>query len=130
MKTGLHYLMPASLLAAALFALPSCKKDSGGSGPAVNSTYYLSASVSGTSWKANVGLDSLHDPALAALNGLSTGDIAAVIGEETSGKDTSAFVIVFPVDIPLNQAIAFNTANIALAAYAPNASLVYETPPT
>jgi hypothetical protein len=129
MKTELHCLLTAGVLVAALFTLPSCKKDSGNSS-AVNSAYYLSASVSGTSWNANVGLDSLHDPAIAALNGLNTGDIAVVIAEEASGKDTSAFVIVFPVEIPLNQAWAFNTANLALAAYAPNASLVYQTPST
>jgi len=127
MKTGLTYLVPAGLLAVVLFAFPSCKKDSGGSS-AVNSAYYLSASVSGKSWNANVGLDNLHDPALAALNGLNAGDIAAVIAEEAAGKDTSAIVIVFPVNIPLNQPWAFSSANLALAAYAPNASLVYQTP--
>jgi hypothetical protein len=107
------------------FSLSACKKDSGGGSSAANSSYYLSATVNGAAWKANVANDST--PVLAALSGTGSATLVLVLGIQAAGKDSSAFAIAFPANITLNKTIVFNTANYSVAVYAPNATADYET---
>ena len=114
------------LLAAALFVLlPACKKSSGGGGGGSNSKYYLSATVNGAAWNANVANDTT--PVLAALTGTGSSTLTLVLGIQAAGKDTSAFAIVFPADITLNKTIVFNVANYTEAVFTPDGTATYAT---
>jgi hypothetical protein len=125
MKIRIGHLLLLSLLASGLFLLPACKKDSGGGGSASNSAYYLTATVNGVAWKANLANDTT--PVLAALSGSGSSTLVLVLGIQAQGKDSSAFAIVFPSNITLNKTTVFNSANYSVAVYAPSATADYET---
>lgn len=120
----------AALIAVLLMTTPSCKKSSGndGGGTPDPSGYYLTATVNGKTWSANVGANnSQHTPVLAALSGSGSATLALVLGVQAINKDSSAFAIVFPKNITLNKTVVFNASQYMAAVYAPNAALAYAT---
>jgi hypothetical protein len=123
------YVFPAffSILSLVLL-LSSCKKNSGGNdGGSNNSGYYLSASVNGKSWNANVANDSLHSPVLAAQTGSGASTVFLVLGIQAQGKDSSAFAIVFPKSITLNKTLVFDASKYMAGIYAATATSGYQT---
>ncbi len=131
MKKYVSPILTAPFLAALLLSfsalLPSCKKSSGGSDNGSSSPYYLSATINGKAWNANVANDSLHSPVLAVLTGSGSSTIALAIGIQASGKDSSALAIVFPKNITLNKTLVFNASNYMAAVYVANPTNTYET---
>src|ERR1700744_1043900 len=101
----------------------ACKK-CGGSGSSTNTSgYYLTATINGKSWAANIANDTLKSPVLAAPdNGL-----VLLLGEQLAGKDTTAIALVFPESITLNKTVAFNASQYTEAAYASGGSSGYNT---
>jgi hypothetical protein len=112
-----------------ILTLSSCKKSSGGGvgGSTNTSGYYLSATVNGKAWNANVANDSLKSPVLAGIDYTGVSYVLIVLGEQTAGKDTSAIALVFPENITLNKTVAFNAAQSIEAVYAASATAGYNT---
>src|ERR1700744_813360 len=106
MKTNLPSLT-ALALTAAMLAFTACKKDSGGGSPS-NSTYYLTASINGSTWNATVPVDTAKDNVVAVLTGTASTSIGVVLGAYVSGTDTSAIELAFPMNFSLNVPFAAN----------------------
>jgi hypothetical protein len=116
-----------SILSLALL-LSSCKKSSGGNdGSTNNSGFYLSASVNGKTWNANVANDNMQSPVLAAQTGSGASTLFLVLGIQAQGKDSSAFAIVFPQSIALNKTLVFDASKYMIGIYAATATAGYET---
>ncbi len=93
-------------VAAALWLFPSCSKssDSGASGN------YLTATVAGQSWGANVNSSLNSSPAIAIVTSTSNGPYFVLLGLKAVGKDTTGIVLVFPQNIALNKTVPFDAA--------------------
>lgn len=108
--------------------LSGCKKSSDGGGS--NSQYYLTATVSGKAWSANVANNSMNTPVLAAVTGSGSSTVILVLGIQAVGKDSSAFAIAFPPTITLNKTVAFDASKYMAAIYAASSTASYATSKT
>lgn len=95
--------------------LQGCSKSSGSDS---NSTgNYLTANVNGKAWSANVNSSLNNSPTIAILTNANGVDILYVIGIRSENKDSSAIAVIFPKNITLNKASAFNAAQYLEGAY-------------
>ncbi|MBA4166495.1 MAG: hypothetical protein H0X41_02940 [Chitinophagaceae bacterium] len=100
----------AMLLSIILFA--SCKKSSGPTdGPTLPAEFYLTATVDGKAWSANIKNGDNN------VAGGTSGGLLFVIGAQALGTDSSALVIAFPSNPQLNAVKAFDPLQKSVAAY-------------
>ncbi len=103
-----------------LFFFQNCKKDSG---PGSDSSgYYLTATVNGEPWSANVNSTLNNSPAIAAVttsNGIS---IFILLGVKAVNKDSSAIAVLFPHRVTLDKATNFDASKYSEGAYVLQAS--------
>jgi hypothetical protein len=93
----------------AISFLPACKKNSEGGD--ASSEYYLTATIDGKEWKANI---TNGQSSVAA--GLQS-SIVLVLGLQKEGNDTTAIIVAFPENITLNQPVSINPAKSSVAGY-------------
>lgn len=116
--TRMRSIAVSMLLFPALLALQSCKKSSGGGDAPNTSGYYLTATVGGKDWSANVPAPALQNsPAIAAVTTVNGVNIMVMIGVKTANKDTTAIALVFPQNLQLNKAFTFDASKSLEAAY-------------
>jgi len=98
--------MNAKIVVVSLFVLAGCsKKDP-------EPEFYVSATIAGNAWSANVA-NSQNTNAAAIINQ----SLVVVVGsQDVSGTVTSVGVI-FPKSVAINQAVAINPARNIAAAY-------------
>ena len=87
----------------------SCKKSSGSGGPPPE--FYLTATVDGTSWTANLK-NGVNDVAAGTSGGLFL-----VLGVQVKGKDSTAILLAFPVNPSLNTPKSFDPLQKSVAGY-------------
>jgi hypothetical protein len=111
------------LLLPTLFVLQSCKKSSGGGDTPNTSGYYLTATVDGKDWSANVPAPALdNSPAIAVATPVNGVNIMVMIGVKAVNKDTTAIALVFPQNLQLNKMFSFDVSKNLEAAYTAEAS--------
>lgn len=76
-----------------------------------NSSYYCTANINGTAWKA--------DRVLAG----DTSNIMIALGIKIANSDTSIFTIVFPDNIAVNQLTTFDQSQYSLLIFAMQSSI-------
>jgi hypothetical protein len=129
--TRMRSIAVSMLLLPTLLVFQSCKKSSGGGDtPANTSGYYLTATVGGKDWSANVPAPTLQNsPAIAGVTTVNGVSIMLMIGVSAANKDTTAIALVFPQNIQLNKAFTFDPTKNLEAAYtaeaAPGSSTYY-----
>ena len=104
------------LLVIIIGLLQGCKKDSGG-GSNNSSGYFLTASVNGQSWSANVNSTLNNAPAIAALSTSNGVSIFIVLGIKAVSNDSSAIAVIFPKNVTLNQSFNFDASQYSESAY-------------
>jgi hypothetical protein len=117
MRKFTHYCRVAFVLLVGIFLLQACSKSSGSDNSSTSSTYYMTATVDGKAWAANMSNNSFKSPALGGIttsNGIS---IMVVLGIYANNKDTSAFAVLFPQSTTLNQTTVFDISKFTEAAY-------------
>jgi hypothetical protein len=127
--TGIRSIALLMLLFPALIVIQSCKKSSGG-GDTNTSGYYLTASLGGQAWSANVKSPTLdNSPAIAGITTANGVNFVVLVGLTAANKDTTAIALVFPQNIQLNKPFAFDATKYLEGAYisetAPGASTYY-----
>ncbi len=118
------------MLFPALMVIQSCKKSSGGSDDTNTSGYYLTASLGGKDWSANVKSPTLdNSPAIAGITNANGVNIVVLVGIAAANKDTTAIALVFPQNIQLNKPFSFDATKYLEGAYiaetAPGATTYY-----
>jgi hypothetical protein len=96
-----------------------CKKSSGGSDSNNNPQYYLTATVAGKAWAANVSNNSLHSACTGML--VKSGSVSVVIAlgiQAKSSTDSTAIALIFPSGITLGQQTTFDDKKYSEGAYA------------
>jgi hypothetical protein len=96
-----------------------CSKSSGSEN---NSSYYMTGTVSGKAWSANLSNNSYKSPVLAGVETTNNITIVFVLGIQVANSDTSAFAVVFPKNTSLNQTLDFDITQNTEAAYIEEAS--------
>jgi len=124
-KTRIRAIAGSMLLLTVLMAGQGCKKSSGGDGSATNTSgYYLTASIGGKDWAANVnspGLD--NSPSIGVVTPFNGGALMLVLGIKAVNKDTTSLVLVFPQNVTLNKALTLDaTKNLEIAYVAETAA--------
>src|ERR1700761_8383235 len=90
------------LIAGCVLAATACKKSGGGGDNTGNNAgYFLTATVGGKAWAANVANDTLHSPVIAAITSSGSAKLVLLLGVQAAGKDSTAIAIVFPQNIVL-----------------------------
>jgi hypothetical protein len=110
-----------------LLIIPSCKKGGGskdsGNNTQLDTAYYLTATVNGQKWTANVNL---LNGAAAYAGGAST--YILVLGVQAVGKDSTAIEMSFNKAANLNTTSNFNPQYYNNIVYG-DASVAYESDP-
>jgi len=102
----------------ALLIVQSCKKSSGGSDDTGNTSgYYLTASIGGKDWSANVKSSLQNSPSIAAITTANGAKIVLLIGVKAVNKDTTAIALIFPQNIQLNKPFTFDATKYLEGAY-------------
>jgi len=115
----------AMLLLTALLAGQGCKKSSGGDGSGTNTSgYFLTASIGGKDWAANVNFPGLdNSPSIGVVMPYNGGALMIVLGIKAVNKDTTSLVLVFPQNVTLNKALTLDaTKNLEVAYIAETAA--------
>jgi hypothetical protein len=99
-----------------LFIFESCSKDSH-NGDNNSSGYYLSATINGTAWSANVNSSLNNSPVVAALTTNSGVSVFILLGIKAVSKDTTAIAVIFPQNATLNNSYNFDASSYSEAAY-------------
>jgi hypothetical protein len=101
------------------FVFQNCKKDSDVTGGTNNnpSGYYLTATINGQSWTANVSSSLKNSPAVAASTYVNGTNVVMLLGINVVNKDSSAIAIVFPKNITLSQSFAFDASKYSEGVY-------------
>src|SRR5882757_5739642 len=122
MKNFYRHIAASLVLLSILATFPGCKKSSGGGDTNTNTSgYYLTATVAGKAWAANVGAPSLsNSPCIGVLTKSGNVSVAAVLGVQAQGKDSSAIALILPSNIQLNHTVNFDVSIYTEAAYALN----------
>lgn len=97
------------ILLLVLFVISSCKKDSGKDD--ASDEYYLSATVNGEKWAANLKIGPTN------VSAGSQSGLLMMLGLQKIGTDTTALIIALPINSALNQPVTFNPALQSLAGY-------------
>ena len=114
-----HLSFRATPLLVAVFLsifIQSCSKSSGSSDNNA-SGYYLNATVNGQAWAANVHSTLNNSTALAVVTNSGGTSVLLLLGLKAVNTDTSAVVLIFPQNITVNKAFAFNAAQYLEGAY-------------
>ena len=111
-KTTCFRMSLMILLSAVLFT--ACSKSSGSEN---NSSYYMTATIDGKDWSANLSNNSFKSPALAGIGSSNGVEFILVLGIRVADKDSSAFALVFPKTVSLNQTLAFDASKYMEGAY-------------
>ncbi|MGC4034576.1 MAG: hypothetical protein QM764_01355 [Chitinophagaceae bacterium] len=105
-----------------------CKKDShdGGGG---SSEYYLTATVDGKAWTANVKSTLNNAPAIAATTSSGSVSILFLVGINAVGNDSTAIILIFPQNVEVSKTISFDATKYSEGGYiaetAPGATTYY-----
>lgn len=103
---------------ATTFVFQNCKKDSDATGGTNNPPgFYLTATINGQSWNANVNSSLNNSPAIAASTYANGVNIVMLLGIHAVNKDSSAIAVIFPKNITLNQLVAFDASRYSEGAY-------------
>ncbi|RCR66536.1 hypothetical protein [Larkinella punicea] len=105
------------LFAITLTGLQSCKEKE------VAPEFYLSATIDGKAWQANVTNSQNTIVGAAKVN-----NQVAVIGQQKTDK-TATLVIMFPKNVTLNQSMNFTESQLSTLAYTPDDVAAYSTEP-
>ena len=103
-----------------LLLLQGCKKDSGSDSN--SSGYYLTATVNGESWSANVNSTLNNSPAIAAVTSSNGITVFILLGVKAVNRDSSAIAVIFPQTVTLDKATNFDASKYSEAAYVEEAS--------
>jgi hypothetical protein len=117
MRKFTDYCRMAILFLVGITLLQACSKSSGSDNSSASSTYYMTATVDGKAWAANMSNNSFKSPALGGITTSNGTSIMVVLGIYANNKDTSAFAVLFPQSTALNQTMAFDVSKITEAAY-------------
>ena len=117
MRKFTDYCRIAMAFLVSLTLLQACSKSSGSDNSSTSSTYYMTATVDGKAWAANMSNNSFKSPALGGITTSNGTSIMVVLGIYGNNKDTSAFAVLFPQSTALNQTMAFDVTKITEAAY-------------
>jgi hypothetical protein len=107
-----------ALLVLALTGLQGCKNQD------VTPEFYLSATIDGKAWRANVNNSQNTTVGAGKMNNL-----VAVIGQQKTDK-TATLVIIFPQNVAQNQAVNFNQSQPSTLAYTPDDVAAYSMEPS
>ena len=97
--------------------LQSCSKSSANTSSDNPSGYYLSATVEGKSWVANVKSTLNGSTAIAATTTSNSVSFVVLIGLTVSGNDTTAIALVFPQNITVGTTYNFDETQYREGAY-------------
>ncbi len=114
MKKGLKLNFTFIIFFSILF-MHACSKSSGSDSN--NAGNYLTANVNGQSWSANINSSLNNSPAMAVVTNSNGTNIFLVIGLKEVNKDSSAIAVIFPQNLTLNQAYAFDATQYFEGAY-------------
>lgn len=111
-------LRPLTLLTlvSLMLAVAGCKKSSGGS-DSPTPEYYITATVNGKAWSANVVSPTLHAACVGIISSSNSVSLVLMAGVQTQGKDSTAIALVFPSNITLNKQTKFDGALYTAGAY-------------
>jgi hypothetical protein len=127
MRLTSRSLRPIIVLATVLLLTASCKKSGGSNGSASNTqldtAYYMTATVNGQKWTANVNL---LNGAAAYAGGAST--YILLVGVQAVGKDSTAIEMSFNKAANPGVTSNFNPQYYNNIVYG-NASIAYESDP-
>jgi hypothetical protein len=119
MKKNISLLQLSLLLLICTVIITGCSKSSGSEN---NSSYYMTGTVNGKAWAANLSNNSYKSPVLAGVETANNITIVFVLGIQVASSDTSAFAVIFPKNTSLNQTIGFDVTQNTEAAYIEEAS--------
>ena len=117
MKKFTDYCRISLLFLVGLSLLQACSKSSGSDNSSTSSSYYMTATVDGKAWAANMSNNSFKSPALGGITTANGVNIMVVLGIYSNNKDTSAFAVIFPQSTTLNQSTIFDAGKYTEAAY-------------
>ena len=122
-------LRPLILLTLAGLLFASCKKSSGGGDTGPVSEYFMTATVNGKGWSANVVSPTLNGACIGVTTTAGNASVVLMAGVQAQGKDSTAIALVFPTNITLNTATSFAAQLYTAGAYAESATVGYNTDP-
>jgi hypothetical protein len=99
-----------------LFFFQSCKKDSAGASNN-SSGYYLTATVNGESWSANVNSKLNNSPAIGGITSANGVNVVVLLGIKAVNNDSSVVAVIFPQYATLNKTYNFDDSQYSEAAY-------------
>lgn len=106
------------LLVIALTSLQGCKEKE------VAPEFYLSATIGGKAWRANVNNNQNTTVGAGKVNNL-----VMIIGQQKTDK-TATLVVVFPKNVALNQTLKFTESQPSTLAYTPDDIEPYSMEPS
>ncbi|GAB3939150.1 hypothetical protein [Larkinella terrae] len=106
------------LLVLTLAGLQGCKNQD------VEPEFYLSATIGGKAWRANVNNSQNITVGAAKVN-----NYVVVIGQQKTDK-TATLVVIFPKNVALNQSVKFTESQPSTLAYSPDDLEAYSMEPS
>jgi hypothetical protein len=111
------------ILLPAFFMMQGCSKNSNSNSNSIDTTgYYFAATINGQFWSSNLTTKVQNAPAAGVLFSYNNTQLMLAIGIKANNNDSSAFFLIFPTAINLNQSTPFDSAYYVDAGYVVEAS--------